>query len=107
MRADTFHDFELAALALYAQAPLRTRYVAKYRHKDAKLVLKCIRYKTDKLQDLNKFERLNRALMAQMQQNPLDLNKAEHDKQELRDGAGAAAGAERSPKAAKKTKKRR
>ena len=29
------------------------------------------------MQDLNKFEKLNRSLMAMMQQNPIDLDKVE------------------------------
>ncbi|KAF9113941.1 hypothetical protein BGX27_000472 [Mortierella sp. AM989] len=65
-------EFQKAAEELYALSPNSTRYVAKYRHVDGKLVLKVtddrtvLKYKTDQMQDLNKFERLNRSLMAKM-----------------------------------------
>ncbi|KAF9436716.1 hypothetical protein BGZ76_003158 [Entomortierella beljakovae] len=65
-------EFQKAAEELYALSPNTTRYVAKYRHTDGKLVLKVtddrtiLKYKTDQMQDLNKFERLNRSLMAKM-----------------------------------------
>ncbi|KAG0027783.1 hypothetical protein BGZ82_008755 [Podila clonocystis] len=65
-------EFQKSAEELYSMSPKTTRYVAKYRHADGKLVLKvtddrtCIKYKTDQAQDLNKFERLNRSLMAKM-----------------------------------------
>ncbi|KAF9356824.1 hypothetical protein BGX26_004683 [Mortierella sp. AD094] len=65
-------EFQKAAEELYMLAPNSTRYVAKYRHIEGKLVLKVtddrtvLKYKTDQMQDLNKFERLNRSLMAKM-----------------------------------------
>ncbi|KAG0285491.1 hypothetical protein BGZ96_010260 [Linnemannia gamsii] len=65
-------EFQKAAEELYLLSPKTTRYVAKYRHVEGKLVLKvtddrtCFKYKTDQMQDLNKFERLNRSLMAKM-----------------------------------------
>ncbi|GJJ71066.1 signal recognition particle subunit SRP9 [Entomortierella parvispora] len=65
-------EFQKAAEELYQLSPNNTRYVAKYRHVEGKLVLKvtddrtCLKYKTDQMQDLNKFERLNRSLMAKM-----------------------------------------
>ncbi|KAF9130858.1 hypothetical protein BGW39_002552 [Mortierella sp. 14UC] len=65
-------EFQKAAEELYLLSPTTTRYVAKYRHVEGKLVLKvtddrtCLKYKTDQMQDLNKFERLNRSLMAKM-----------------------------------------
>ncbi|KAG0213524.1 hypothetical protein BGX28_004160 [Mortierella sp. GBA30] len=42
-------EFQKAAEELYTLSPSR-----------------CLKYKTDQLQDLNKFERLNRSLMAKM-----------------------------------------
>ncbi|KAF8974990.1 Signal recognition particle protein [Entomortierella lignicola] len=65
-------EFQKAAEELYLLSPNTTRYVTKYRHVDGKLVLKVtddrtvLKYKTDQMQDLNKFERLNRSLMAKM-----------------------------------------
>ncbi|KAF9917693.1 hypothetical protein BX616_000211 [Lobosporangium transversale] len=65
-------EFQRAAEELYTVSPKNTRYVARYRHIDGKLVLKVtddrtiLKYKTDQMQDLNKFERLNRSLMAKM-----------------------------------------
>ncbi|KAF9157737.1 hypothetical protein DFQ27_007792 [Actinomortierella ambigua] len=73
-------EFQRAAEELYSLSPNNTRYVAKYRHTEGKLVLKvtddrtCFKYKTDQLQDLNKFERLNRSLMAKMHNRaPVEL----------------------------------
>ncbi|KAJ3278881.1 Signal recognition particle protein [Borealophlyctis nickersoniae] len=66
-------QYQRAVEDLYLSAPIRTRYVVKYRHCDGKLVLKvtdnisCLKYRTDKLQDLKKFERLNSSLMEKMQ----------------------------------------
>jgi signal recognition particle subunit SRP9 len=66
-------EFQLQVEELYKNSPKTTRYVTKYRHCDGKLVLKvtdsvlCLKYRTDKLQDLNKFDRLNLSLMGLMQ----------------------------------------
>lgn len=40
MYIERWEDFYAAAEELYLAAPLRTRYVAKYRHCDGRLVLK-------------------------------------------------------------------
>ncbi|KAI9202378.1 signal recognition particle SRP9 SRP14 subunit [Polychytrium aggregatum] len=71
---ENWDDFQKAVVDLYQVAPDRTRYLAKYRHCEGKLELKvtdgpvCLKYKTDRSQDLKKFERLNRILMSKMQQ---------------------------------------
>ncbi|KAH6578094.1 hypothetical protein BASA50_005222 [Batrachochytrium salamandrivorans] len=99
-------DYQKAVHDLYLQAPLRTRYVVKYRHCVGKLTLKvtdgpkCLKFKTDKMQDLNKFDRLNRSMMAMMQNNPIDLEKVEAEKQEL-----LASGPPVAKKGGKATKK--
>ncbi|KAJ8327031.1 hypothetical protein O5D80_004455 [Batrachochytrium dendrobatidis] len=105
-------DYQRAVHELYAQAPFRTRYVVKYRHCDGKLVLKVsdgpksLKFKTDKMQDLNKFEKLNRSLMAMMQQNPIDLDKVEAEKLEMQtSGTTATAKGQKSTKKGKGKKK--
>ncbi|KAG9068602.1 hypothetical protein KI688_010878 [Linnemannia hyalina] len=91
-------EFQKAAEELYLLSPKTTRYVAKYRHVEGKLVLKvtddrtCFKYKTDQMQDLNKFERLNRSLMAKMH------NRA--PTQESSAGSAAAGSAPAHPSAA-------
>ncbi|KAJ3299765.1 Signal recognition particle protein [Borealophlyctis nickersoniae] len=70
---DIWDQYQRAVEELYLSAPIRTRYVVKYRHCDGKLVLKvtdnvsCLKYRTDRLQDLKKFERLNLSMMQKMQ----------------------------------------
>ncbi|KAI8926134.1 signal recognition particle, SRP9/SRP14 subunit [Entophlyctis helioformis] len=103
-------DYQAAVNEMYTQSPFNTRYVSKYRHCDGRLVLKvtngpkCLKFKTDKLQDLNKFDRLNRGLMALMQQNPIDLAKVDAEKQEqlLQQQQQAASGAGASGSGGKK-----
>eukprot|EP00441_Pelagodinium_beii_P026104 CAMPEP_0197656220 /NCGR_PEP_ID=MMETSP1338-20131121/40846_1 /TAXON_ID=43686 ORGANISM="Pelagodinium beii, Strain RCC1491" /NCGR_SAMPLE_ID=MMETSP1338 /ASSEMBLY_ACC=CAM_ASM_000754 /LENGTH=106 /DNA_ID=CAMNT_0043232111 /DNA_START=60 /DNA_END=380 /DNA_ORIENTATION=+ len=57
-----FEEFEAAALALFQQAPLRTRYLAKYRHVDGKVILKvtnnkvCLKFRTDQIANLKRVE---------------------------------------------------
>lgn len=46
MYIERWEDFYAAAEELYVADPLRTRYVAKYRHCDGKLVLKVTDDKT-------------------------------------------------------------
>jgi len=58
-------SFVQQAEALFRSAPLRTRYVLKYRHCDGKLILKvtddvaCIKFYTDQQSDLKRVEQLN------------------------------------------------
>jgi len=62
---EDWEEFYDAAIKLFTENPTRTRYVVKYRHVDAKLVIKvtddrvCLKYKTDQAQDLKKLETLN------------------------------------------------
>jgi len=74
------HDWEQYAVAvhdLYRLAPERTRFVVKYRHTDGKLVLKatddfqCLKFRTDQMQDLKRFERLSRTLMGAMMEHDI------------------------------------
>ncbi|KAI8902228.1 signal recognition particle, SRP9/SRP14 subunit [Globomyces pollinis-pini] len=66
-------DYQQQVEDLYQNSPIKTRYVIKYRNCDGKLVFKvtddrkCLKFKTDKLQDMNKFERLNLSMMSRMQ----------------------------------------
>ncbi|KAJ3055594.1 Signal recognition particle protein [Rhizophlyctis rosea] len=80
---EVWDDYQKSVEALYLSAPLRTRYVVKYRHCDGKLVLKvtdgptCLKFRTDRLQDLKKFEKLNKSLMEKMQQRKVPEVKEE------------------------------
>mmetsp|Transcript_12397 Transcript_12397/g.29725 ORF Transcript_12397/g.29725 Transcript_12397/m.29725 type:complete len:118 (-) Transcript_12397:132-485(-) len=62
---ESLENFMQAAQELFVNAPERTRYVIKYRHVDAKLVVKvtddkvCLKYKTDQAQDAKKVAKLN------------------------------------------------
>eukprot|EP00741_Cyanophora_paradoxa_P007339 tig00001107_g7099.t1 len=62
---ESWDEFAAEAEKLYAARPAETRYCIKYRHCDAKLVLKvtddkvCLKYRTDQAQDLKKIEKLN------------------------------------------------
>ncbi|KAK9695382.1 hypothetical protein K7432_012978 [Basidiobolus ranarum] len=65
-------EYQHAAEEMYQNSPSETRYVSSYRHCDGKLVLKvtdnrsCIKFATDQLNDLKKFDRLNHSLMSKM-----------------------------------------
>ncbi|KAI8918252.1 signal recognition particle, SRP9/SRP14 subunit [Powellomyces hirtus] len=78
---DVWDEYQKAVEELYLAGPLKTRYVSKYRHSEGKLVLKvfdgstCLKYRTDKLPDLKKFERLNLSLLGKMQCNKRALEK--------------------------------
>jgi signal recognition particle subunit SRP9 len=72
MYIENWESFYQQVVALYKAAPLKTRFVTKYRHGDGKLVLKvtddvtCLQYKTDQQSDLRKLEKLNLQMMALM-----------------------------------------
>ncbi|EGF84288.1 hypothetical protein BATDEDRAFT_85323 [Batrachochytrium dendrobatidis JAM81] len=92
-------DYQRAVHELYAQAPFR----AMLKVSDGP---KSLKFKTDKMQDLNKFEKLNRSLMAMMQQNPIDLDKVEAEKLEMQtSGTTATAKGQKSTKKGKGKKK--
>jgi len=69
VRADNFEEFYEEAAGLFVSDPLRTRYVARYRHHDSKVTLKvtndveCVQYSTDCISDVKKVERLNMLLL--------------------------------------------
>mmetsp|Transcript_68151 Transcript_68151/g.168388 ORF Transcript_68151/g.168388 Transcript_68151/m.168388 type:complete len:120 (-) Transcript_68151:446-805(-) len=62
---DNLDNFIEAGQQLFISSPGKTRYLVKYRHVDAKLVLKitddtvCLKYKTDQHKDLKRIEKLN------------------------------------------------
>ncbi|KAH8114886.1 signal recognition particle, SRP9/SRP14 subunit [Phellopilus nigrolimitatus] len=66
-------EYQAAAEALYAGAPGKARYCVKWKAGEGKLVLKitddttCLKYKTHSSVFLNRFEALNAALLAKMQ----------------------------------------
>ncbi|KAI9034408.1 signal recognition particle, SRP9/SRP14 subunit [Hyaloraphidium curvatum] len=69
---ELWDEFQRAVEELYAAAPTRTRFVTRYRHADGMLILRVtdgpttLSYRTDRLPDLRKLERLNRSLMEKM-----------------------------------------
>lgn len=73
---ESWEEFSSSVIDLYDSAP-HSRYLAKYRHSDGLLVLKvtdgptCLKFKTDKIQDLKRFDRLNRLIMARMMKREL------------------------------------
>mmetsp|Transcript_61119 Transcript_61119/g.132459 ORF Transcript_61119/g.132459 Transcript_61119/m.132459 type:complete len:107 (-) Transcript_61119:120-440(-) len=75
---EDFEEFQAAAQALFAQAPLRTRYLIKYRHTDSQSILKvtndrvCLKYKTDQIADLKRIEQFSQAFARWMVTKNLD-----------------------------------
>uniref|UniRef100_A0A7S0EHL1 Signal recognition particle 9 kDa protein n=1 Tax=Hanusia phi TaxID=3032 RepID=A0A7S0EHL1_9CRYP len=71
-------EFMQAAQELLIKSPDKTRYLIKYRHIDAQLVLKvtddvvCIKYKTDQSLDVKKMERLNHLFLRLMPSPQVD-----------------------------------
>uniref|UniRef100_A0A6S8A899 Signal recognition particle 9 kDa protein n=1 Tax=Aplanochytrium stocchinoi TaxID=215587 RepID=A0A6S8A899_9STRA len=65
MYIDRWDEFSYRAKELFVSQPEKVRYTFKYRHVDSSLVLKvtdnrvCLKYKTDKLADVNKMDKLN------------------------------------------------
>lgn len=65
MHIEHWESFQQKAEELFRARPLHTRYVLKYRNRDAKLLLKvtddvqCFRFATDQQADLKKVEALN------------------------------------------------
>ncbi|XP_076934015.1 signal recognition particle 9 kDa protein-like [Bidens hawaiensis] len=72
----SWDDFVERSIHLFRASPQNTRYVMKYRHSDAKLVLKvtddkqCLKYKTDQAQDAKKMEKLNNIFFTLMARGP-------------------------------------
>ncbi|EKX50823.1 hypothetical protein GUITHDRAFT_85224 [Guillardia theta CCMP2712] len=75
---NNWDDFMQAAQELLIKSPDKTRYLIKYRHVDAQLVLKvtddvvCIKYKTDQSLDVKKMERLNNLFLRLMPSQKID-----------------------------------
>eukprot|EP00887_Chlorella_sp_A99_P001547 scaffold8.g1547.t1 len=72
MYIESWDSFFQQAQELLAASPLTTRYVARYRRCDGKLVLKvtddktCLQFKTDQQTDLKRIEKLNRLFLGAM-----------------------------------------
>ncbi|XP_065833789.1 signal recognition particle 9 kDa protein-like [Oscarella lobularis] len=68
----SWDEFARTAEQLYLANPYKTRFVVKYRHCDAKMILKitddvaCIKYATDQAQDVKRLEKLNNTLLRLM-----------------------------------------
>eukprot|EP01135_Chromosphaera_perkinsii_P012362 Nk52_evm1s2645 gene=Nk52_evmTU1s2645 len=69
---EDWDDFRKAAEALYMANPQTTRMVTKYRHKDARLVVKvtddhvCVKYRTNEELDVKRLDKLSTAMMSHM-----------------------------------------
>merc|ERR1719215_2177952 len=69
---ENWEEFAEASRNLFMQAPLRTRYVVKYRGCDQKMVLKttndvvCFKYKTCHHADLKKVESFTQEMLSWM-----------------------------------------
>merc|ERR1711953_927971 len=101
---DDFEEFSAAARELFAEHPLRTRYLMKYRHKDAKAILKVtndivtLKYRTTQLADLKKIERFSQSYARWMVTK--DLATLDQPDEELEDAKEAA-----KPQAKRKKRK--
>jgi len=111
---ENLENFMQAAQELFVNAPERTRYVIKYRHVDAKLVLKvtddkvCLKYKTDQAEDAKKVAKLNAFFLNLMSAAKVDSESARQvfaavDEQEQQ----AAAAQQSQPAQQKKGGKKR
>eukprot|EP00118_Oscarella_pearsei_P028467 m.2218 g.2218 ORF g.2218 m.2218 type:complete len:82 (+) comp8465_c0_seq1:70-315(+) len=75
----TWDDFSRMAEQIYLENPYKTRFVVKYRHCEAKLVLKvtddvtCIKFATDQAQDVKRLEKLNNSLLRLMVSKTADM----------------------------------
>ncbi|KAI9366936.1 signal recognition particle, SRP9/SRP14 subunit [Zopfochytrium polystomum] len=73
MYFDSWDEFAAAVEKMYVAAPVKTRFVVKYRHCDGNFVLRAtdgpstFSFKSDKQQDLKHLNRLTIALMQKMQ----------------------------------------
>mmetsp|Transcript_13085 Transcript_13085/g.15878 ORF Transcript_13085/g.15878 Transcript_13085/m.15878 type:complete len:103 (+) Transcript_13085:111-419(+) len=71
MYIERWDEFTSLAKDLFVANPGKVRYTFKYRHVDGALVLKvtddkvCLKYKTDKLADVNKMDRFNNWFFSQ------------------------------------------
>jgi len=73
---ENWDDFYRAAEKLYSENPKAVRYVSKYRHKDALLILKVtnnkvvFKYRATRQSDIKKIEQLNNLFLRNMSENP-------------------------------------
>eukprot|EP00929_Paragymnodinium_shiwhaense_P041706 TRINITY_DN21651_c0_g1_i1.p1 TRINITY_DN21651_c0_g1~~TRINITY_DN21651_c0_g1_i1.p1 ORF type:complete len:106 (-),score=22.29 TRINITY_DN21651_c0_g1_i1:119-436(-) len=93
---DNFEEFMEASAVLFAERPLRTRYLIKYRHADKIAVLKvtdnrvCLKWKTSMLADLKNIEKFTQAYARWMTLQ--DLNKIEEPDTALQEAKEEAKG---------------
>mmetsp|Transcript_5936 Transcript_5936/g.14204 ORF Transcript_5936/g.14204 Transcript_5936/m.14204 type:complete len:104 (-) Transcript_5936:142-453(-) len=87
---DNFDKFQTAAQSLFIKAPLRTRYLAKYRNCDQDMVLKvtddrvCLKFRTSNSADIKKIEQFTQSFarwattekIEDIAENPVDLEEA-------------------------------
>lgn len=76
MYVEHWDSFRQQAESLFRSRPLHTRYILKYRNRDAKLVLKvtddvqCYKFVTDQQSDLKRVEALNKFFFKEMSCGP-------------------------------------
>eukprot|EP00386_Alphamonas_edax_P009968 GDKI01032540.1.p2 GENE.GDKI01032540.1~~GDKI01032540.1.p2 ORF type:complete len:113 (-),score=38.11 GDKI01032540.1:195-533(-) len=69
---EDFDEFQDAAQKLFTERPRNTRFEVKYRHSDAKLVVKvtddkvCLKYRTDQQSDAKRVDKLTQLFMLWM-----------------------------------------
>mmetsp|Transcript_11331 Transcript_11331/g.26096 ORF Transcript_11331/g.26096 Transcript_11331/m.26096 type:complete len:108 (+) Transcript_11331:88-411(+) len=84
-----FDEFRTRAKDLFMKAPLRTRYLAKYRNCDQKMVLKvtddrvCLKFRTGQASDIKRIEKFSQ-LFARWAatQNPDDITEQDAELEE-------------------------
>ncbi|KAI8909117.1 signal recognition particle 9 kDa protein [Gorgonomyces haynaldii] len=93
MYLSLWDDFYQQSIDLYKSDPDRTRYSFKYKPTGLLVFkttndVKCLKYKTDRINDLNKLERMNLTMMQLMQTGTfveVEDPKPEQKKQETKD----------------------
>mmetsp|Transcript_17687 Transcript_17687/g.42659 ORF Transcript_17687/g.42659 Transcript_17687/m.42659 type:complete len:114 (-) Transcript_17687:65-406(-) len=81
---ESWNSFIEAAQQLFLASPEKTRYLVKYRHVEAKLVLKvtddvvCLKYRTDQAQDVRKMDKLNALFLRLMSGETVDAETAQN-----------------------------
>mmetsp|Transcript_41632 Transcript_41632/g.73111 ORF Transcript_41632/g.73111 Transcript_41632/m.73111 type:complete len:109 (-) Transcript_41632:176-502(-) len=89
-----FEEFQMAAQNLFVKDPLRTRFACKYRHKDARTILKvtnnriCIKFKTCWSSDVKQIEKFCQSYARWMVTKRLqDIDEKDEELEDAKDAA--------------------
>mmetsp|Transcript_61908 Transcript_61908/g.128071 ORF Transcript_61908/g.128071 Transcript_61908/m.128071 type:complete len:115 (-) Transcript_61908:39-383(-) len=110
---ENLENFMEAARELFMNSPEKSRYVIKYRHTDAKLVVKvtddkvCLKYRTDQAQDAKRVARLNAVFLHLMASSKVDAATASAVVTAVEEREAQAAAAQTHTQPAKKGGKKR